>query len=516
MTFQIRRALSHRLDRRSVPARTCAFRLALLTLTSAIVHCSSAPSSPTEVPIDTSANDGAPQAPGDVDGGNVDGGKSEGEASAPAQACASAIDVSAHLTNGKAFRGATSTSSGGDVDCGLAGDPTQYLVLVAPAAGNYAFSVKPVASGPSDPDAVVFVGDACGGGAESICQDRIAFLSGYVSFRAAKEKVYLVAKGKALAAGYDLTFQSRGPCSDDSQCRITPKPVCETATGACVGCSATKDCTAGKQCDTSRRLCVECLTSTDCRGSTGLTCDTAAGRCTCKGPSDCPLGLPVCVQGPPSSCVECSKNADCTGPRTRGSVCGPASTCDCTGQPDCAPSALGTACGMHHGSRSRPSCGCWTSFDCPSSTPICLLSSHECGAGTCTLVDDVYDDVDDGPLGATVINVAVGDSVTQAHQLCSARDEEDWIRIPALAGDKVSVRVDFTDPNAAASITLSPFNEQGRSIGSNPASGSSPRTLNLGPKSTDGAYFVQITGDFFPTGAPQYLRPYTLSVARSR
>jgi hypothetical protein len=85
MTFQIRRSLSHRTSR-SVTARTCAFRLAFLILTSAIVHCSSAPPSPTEVPIDASANDGAPQAPGDVDAGSADGGVTAPDAATDARA----------------------------------------------------------------------------------------------------------------------------------------------------------------------------------------------------------------------------------------------------------------------------------------------------------------------------------------------------------------------------------------------------------------------------------------------
>jgi Cys-rich repeat protein len=74
------------------------------------------------------------------------------------------------------------------------------------------------------------------------------------------------------------------------------RPICDTATGACVACRANTDCPAvAPLCDPTG-LCVQCESASDCKAP-----------------------LPVCND---NLCVECAKDQDCaTGQRCRGGVC---------------------------------------------------------------------------------------------------------------------------------------------------------------------------------------------------
>ena len=118
-------------------------------------------------------------------------------------------------------------------------------------------------------------------------------------------------------------------------------PICDTTSGACVGCQTAATCPAGAplcepttktcvecttnaQCPATRPhcflgdfTCVECATSADCAG--GKVCDPRERRCvaTCTTDTQCTAPTPKC-NTTTASCVQCLAMADCAG------VAGPA------------------------------------------------------------------------------------------------------------------------------------------------------------------------------------------------
>jgi len=146
------------------------------------------------------------------------------------------------------------------------------------------------------------------------------------------------------AAGQACTLPS-GTCV--AGCPQTPcsseKPVCETSTGLCVGCSEDLDC-PGMHCSMATGGCVECLAATDCVGELGLCdatgrcvectqdahcsvgeqCSPVLGRCAtaCTPATDgCPADEPIC-DPTIGFCVECIDNDNCdTGEECRRSEC---------------------------------------------------------------------------------------------------------------------------------------------------------------------------------------------------
>jgi hypothetical protein len=122
-------------------------------------------------------------------------------------------------------------------------------------------------------------------------------------------------------------------CGPETPCS-TEKPVCDTATSLCAGCTGDSDC-PGTHCDTATGRCVECFQSTagtDCAGELPL-CD-ASGRCVectvtahCSVGEECSTVLGVCATACPAAggcpadeprcdetigfCVECVYDVDC-------------------------------------------------------------------------------------------------------------------------------------------------------------------------------------------------------------
>ncbi|MGA7124065.1 MAG: hypothetical protein WBY94_28440, partial [Polyangiaceae bacterium] len=130
---------------------------------------------------------------------------------------------------------------------------------------------------------------------------------------------------------------------------VGPEDHCDTATGACVGCTSNQECAAdaggsGRRpvCDMTTLQCVQCVSTTDCNAGdagTRLLCDEASHGCVeciadsdcatsaagpvcragvcnpgCTTNTQCPMdgGTPICDTAR-NACVECLANTDCSG-----------------------------------------------------------------------------------------------------------------------------------------------------------------------------------------------------------
>jgi hypothetical protein len=97
-------------------------------------------------------------------------------------------------------------------------------------------------------------------------------------------------------------------------------PFCDAASGACVGCRSSVDCTQDEAlvCHPTRRECVQCLDDLYC-GEPGETCNVALGRCAlpCTEQADCALDPETACSTTLGICVECSTDADCPDPGER-------------------------------------------------------------------------------------------------------------------------------------------------------------------------------------------------------
>ena len=117
-----------------------------------------------------------------------------------------------------------------------------------------------------------------------------------------------------------------------------------------------------------------CSANAHCAKSpTGHVCDPGTGACVaCAMNADCGLDAPTCDPAT-KTCVACTDDGDGVGSRA-GSHCGPASTCVCASNAECAASPLGACCDLL-----LPRCGCAAAGDCAKAAhPICLVPQHAC------------------------------------------------------------------------------------------------------------------------------------------
>lgn len=101
-------------------------------------------------------------------------------------------------------------------------------------------------------------------------------------------------------------------CATDADCALDPKGnVCDTSTGACVGCLPQNDkCIQGQYCSPATQQCeVGCTDDSDCDPVNNLICETSTHTCVgCVLDADCPLGS-ICLA---DTCVAgCNGNHAC-------------------------------------------------------------------------------------------------------------------------------------------------------------------------------------------------------------
>ncbi|MHB8418439.1 MAG: hypothetical protein ACYDCL_10215 [Myxococcales bacterium] len=170
-------------------------------------------------------------------------------------------------------------------------------------------------------------------------------------------------------------------------------PICDPATGLCVACLTTANCTGGLRCSPQNHQCVSCLSWADCpydvsgclNGNCG-GCATAAdcpphdgcsssGFCYCNDDQGCGGDVPVCV----------SPGGNGTG-ISSGCGCTDSSQC-CGASVVCAPATTETFGGRDANGACRRSCtldGCRGDL-CNPANGVCqrCLVDADCGSGFC-------------------------------------------------------------------------------------------------------------------------------------
>jgi hypothetical protein len=141
--------------------------------------------------------------------------------------------------------------------------------------------------------------------------------------------------------------------------------VCDTTSGACVGCRSGQDCpTARPVCDTVTKQCEQCQTDTNCSGTTPR-CDTAAN---------------------PPICVTCLTNPDCAN-STVGPVCRQVGIANHTCVAGCVSNAQCTNATLPMSDAGAPACNlttntcvqCVDNTTCSAPTPLCDTAAVPAG-----------------------------------------------------------------------------------------------------------------------------------------
>lgn len=172
-------------------------------------------------------------------------------------------------------------------------------------------------------------------------------------------------------ACYPADHQCHPACTSNAQCTQDLGRICNTQTGACVGCNAASDCAAPTPiCDPTTQQCVQCAKDTDCSGSTPFClvkrgtcvaclsnancgasepiCDPERFQCRsgCTSSTSCAAPTPVC-DTTRSSCVQCVANTDCTNAATK--YCLHDQCVQCASNTDCTSFASTPVCNTDNG-----------------------------------------------------------------------------------------------------------------------------------------------------------------------
>jgi hypothetical protein len=164
-------------------------------------------------------------------------------------------------------------------------------------------------------------------------------------------------------------------CGADGDCPLT-QPRC--VAGRCEACAQTSDCGAGMACYPRNHECGPICTSNAQCSPEAPICDTATGACVgCRDLNDCPTNAPVC-NAVDQQCAACGANADCGAAApvcdVRDGVCR-----QCVVDADC---PAGDLC---HDNHCEP--GCTANSQCGGDRPICNTATGACvgciGDGDC-------------------------------------------------------------------------------------------------------------------------------------
>jgi hypothetical protein len=157
-------------------------------------------------------------------------------------------------------------------------------------------------------------------------------------------------------------------CGANADCSPNA-PFC--VLGACVSCQASTDCAAGQVCEPADNTCrPKCTTAANCTPDAPI-CDAATGTCVgCQKPTDCPASAPICW-ATTAQCSQCAANTDCS---ATDPVCdlGSGHCVQCLIDGDC---QAGYLCMDHHCET-----GCKSNADCGGDHPLCDIATGICGA----------------------------------------------------------------------------------------------------------------------------------------
>ena len=196
--------------------------------------------------------------------------------------------------------------------------------------------------------------------------------------------------GVAAPVCYPEDHRCHRSCVGDSAVSCQGKsPICDTTSGACIGCKASTDCPATAPiCEPTTRQCAACTQSSECPAARPK-CAIPRFECVaCIVSSDCPAGQ-TC-NGDNRCVVKCTGDGQCTDPQqpkcnvTTGACvqCLDATQCTATpATPICATNRDGKCVqcvtNAHCGDGGTPFCKdseclqCRNDNDCPAGTPKC-------------------------------------------------------------------------------------------------------------------------------------------------
>ncbi len=130
-------------------------------------------------------------------------------------------------------------------------------------------------------------------------------------------------------------------CAANTDCPAA-RPRCSIPSFRCVACLVNADCAAGQICNGENQCVAGCTDNTQCTNAEAPKCNTTTGRCVqCQGAGDCTgvANRPLCVTNGDRAgrCVQCTNNADCTDGGAAGTpFCGNNNTCvQCLRRQDC-------------------------------------------------------------------------------------------------------------------------------------------------------------------------------------
>lgn len=155
--------------------------------------------------------------------------------------------------------------------------------------------------------------------------------------------------------------------------------ICDTASGACVGCQTSTDCADNnnnKLCDPVTKQCVRCLSNADCTGANAKFCHPTELTCVqCLTHSACPAldggATQVCDPFDFRCRGGCFTNGDCSGATP---TCNKTTLrCGCTSNPDCAANPTAKFC-----SAGGTCVECLQAGDCNADAGFLQCSNNRC------------------------------------------------------------------------------------------------------------------------------------------
>jgi hypothetical protein len=176
--------------------------------------------------------------------------------------------------------------------------------------------------------------------------------------------------GRVCVLGQCAACAVNGDCGTGEAC-FPANHTCQTA------CTANADCPQigapnARLCNTPSGACVGCLTSADCTDPALPVCEPQRGQCgDCASRLDCSVSRPACDLQT-ARCVVCLVDGDCGA----GYACRQDHECQalCTGNADCAGTPNRPLCNVPTGACVE----CLAAADCAQGTPVCNPTNHQC------------------------------------------------------------------------------------------------------------------------------------------
>ena len=172
----------------------------------------------------------------------------------------------------------------------------------------------------------------------------------------------------------DTTAHTCVPCyKDDKYCK-SPTPKCDPMANQCYQCLDSTNCSGTTPACDNSHLCVECTKDANCTGVPGKpSCDKLLEKCVeCQADADCKMPKPLCIVGM-EKCVECKVKMDCKNMAKPECEPGTNSCVECLDAAGCTDPAKPVC---DSGAGKTFTCGCFSPTDCGAMT--CDMLTHTC------------------------------------------------------------------------------------------------------------------------------------------